>query len=333
MMRYRAVLMFCVLLACPSWPSAAEIVVFGDSLSDTGNVFAASKNDPSLKPDPPSPPYFQGRMSNGPVWVEHLADMLGVERPAASLNGGLNFAYAGATTEFGTRLRSSVAVPGQVQAVDPIGRQIENFLAVRQRFAPDQLVVLWAGADDLLDATLAGPAGGAGIVTGAIANLHQHLWTLDAHGAERVLVPNQIDASDAPYWKGFGPQVPEGSRELVASLTAAFNAELETMLDALVADPAFSAELLRPDMFGPVKAIFENPEESGFTNVDEPVFLPGVGVISDASGHLFWDTIHPTTAGHRAIAEIAVKVVPVPAALPLFATGLIALAVVKRRCR
>jgi phospholipase/lecithinase/hemolysin len=186
-----------------------------------------------------------------------------------------------------------------------------------------------------LDATLAGPVAGVGIVTGAIGNLQQQLRTLDAHGAQRVLVPNQIDASDVPYWKGFGPPLPEGSRELLADFTVSFNAGLETMLDALAADPAFSAELLRPDMYGPVKSIFENPARFGLTNLEEPAFVPGAGQISDASGYLFWDPIHPTTEGHQAIAEIAaeVAVVPVPAALPLFATGLFALAVVKRRCR
>ena len=35
-----------------------ELIVFGDSLSDTGNVFISFGA-------PPSPPYFNGRFSNG----------------------------------------------------------------------------------------------------------------------------------------------------------------------------------------------------------------------------------------------------------------------------
>jgi outer membrane lipase/esterase len=308
--------------------------VFGDSLSDTGNVHATSRSDPSLKPDPPSPPYFRGRMSNGPVWVEHLADRLRVERPVASLNGGLNFAYAGATTGFGIRQRSSLAIPGQVQPIANVGQQIEDFLAAQQSFAPDQIVVLWAGANDLIQAVLAGLGEDSGIVTGSIANLQQHLRTLEAHGARRILVPNQVDASVAPLWNGFPPPslpLPEGSRELLANLTGSFNVELESMLDALAADPTFSAQLIQPDMFALFKSIFKNPGEFGFTNVDEPAFVADRGVIGDASGKLWWDSIHPTSEGHQAIAEVAV--VPVPAALPLFATGLIALAFAKRRCR
>src|ERR1043165_7474947 len=74
------------------------VVVFGDSLSDSGNVFAATK--PVLaKAIPVSPPYFQGRFSNGPVWVAILAEQLGLPlRPF--LQGDTNFAFGGAATGF-----------------------------------------------------------------------------------------------------------------------------------------------------------------------------------------------------------------------------------------
>ena len=60
-----------------------EIVVFGDSLSDTGNLYLASG-----KTTPPSPPYFLGWFSNGPLWVERLASRLVVVPPRPSLLGG-----------------------------------------------------------------------------------------------------------------------------------------------------------------------------------------------------------------------------------------------------
>ena len=45
-----------------------QIFVFGDSLSDTGNVLIGSDG---TTPDPNA--YFEGRFSNGPVWIERLA--------------------------------------------------------------------------------------------------------------------------------------------------------------------------------------------------------------------------------------------------------------------
>src|SRR6185437_8067254 len=46
----------------------STLVVFGDSLSDNGNLFALTGF--------PQPPAFEGRASNGPVYVEQLADLL-----------------------------------------------------------------------------------------------------------------------------------------------------------------------------------------------------------------------------------------------------------------
>ncbi|MCX7056079.1 MAG: SGNH/GDSL hydrolase family protein, partial [Proteobacteria bacterium] len=65
-----------------------RIVVFGDSLSDPGNYYAAF-GTLSLPPYAPLPdsPYAIGRAhySNGPTWIEQLADTLdrsGDARPA-----------------------------------------------------------------------------------------------------------------------------------------------------------------------------------------------------------------------------------------------------------
>ena len=57
----------CVLSA-PVQAQFTEIVAFGDSLTDTGNVYAATNG---LVPPPEV--YHQGRFSNGLLWVEWLA--------------------------------------------------------------------------------------------------------------------------------------------------------------------------------------------------------------------------------------------------------------------
>jgi GDSL-like Lipase/Acylhydrolase len=45
-----------------------QLVVFGDSLSDTGNLSKGLGGQ-----FPPSPPFFNGRFSDGPLWLEYLA--------------------------------------------------------------------------------------------------------------------------------------------------------------------------------------------------------------------------------------------------------------------
>ena len=74
--------LFTAFILSVTWGSAAlaqgqgighikDMYVFGDSLSDNGNLF-----DMTGGLAPPSPPYFDGRFPNGPVWVEHLDKML-----------------------------------------------------------------------------------------------------------------------------------------------------------------------------------------------------------------------------------------------------------------
>jgi phospholipase/lecithinase/hemolysin len=50
----------------------SAIYSFGDSLSDVGNVFIATGGTE------PASPYVNGQFSNGPVWVQDLAAMLGL---------------------------------------------------------------------------------------------------------------------------------------------------------------------------------------------------------------------------------------------------------------
>ena len=45
----------------------AQIIIFGDSLSDNGNIYRLDFGF-----IPKSPPYFKGRFSNGEVWADHV---------------------------------------------------------------------------------------------------------------------------------------------------------------------------------------------------------------------------------------------------------------------
>ena len=61
-----------------------QLVIFGDSLSDTGNA-----ND-ALGVASAADGYFNGRFSNGPLWVEYLADQLLVSPPVANRHASRN---------------------------------------------------------------------------------------------------------------------------------------------------------------------------------------------------------------------------------------------------
>ncbi len=330
-LRFLFVLLVAAVSPGPLW--ATQLVVFGDSLSDVGNVYADSISQ-GLLPDPPSPPYYNGRMSNGPIWADYLADGIGAARAQASqaVAGGTGYAYAGSAIGPGQRQRSSIVYnappPGQQQLVSNSGKQIDDFLAVApgNAFSADQLVLFWSGSQNLLQATLTGsvPTGTA-LVSATLGELQAELRHLSAHGARRIVVPNQIDASSAPFFNGYGPNLPAGTKTLLSFLTGQFNTGLASLLGALSADPTFQAKLYPVYVDEAFDLIQADPGAYGFDNLTVP--LAFAQNPSNPGGYLFWDPIHPTTRGHQVIAQTALRAIPLPGTLPLMllaACGVIA---------
>jgi phospholipase/lecithinase/hemolysin len=72
-----------------STPTYDNLYVFGDSYCDVGNIFAVTGGAE------PAAPYYNGRFSKGPIWLDHIAGFLGVPL-APSLLGGTDYAFGGA---------------------------------------------------------------------------------------------------------------------------------------------------------------------------------------------------------------------------------------------
>ncbi len=309
-------------------PAQAAVFVFGDSLSDAGNVYDASIAL-GLQPDPIVPPYYKGRMSNGKNWADLVAEGLGTGETKASRLGGRNYAWAGARSGAGTTMRPSIVHPGQVQPVDNVGKQIQSFAADHPGgFAGHDVALLWSGANDILYYTLGAvppPAAVSDLVSLTMANL----LALESLGARTIVLPNQIDSGKAPIWNGnFG--LPPAAKPYITAVTVNFNLALPALVAALEATPGFDADIVLVDAYAAAEAALADPAAFGLTNVTDPAFpanIPGAGT------YLFWDPIHPTTAGHGLIAAAALAAIPEPGVLPLLAMslGLFALAGAARR--
>ena len=79
-----------LMLFFSTWATATplnKIVVFGDSLSDNGNLYEYMKHKLPI-----SPPYFEGRFTNGPVWIENIATFYYPDDAEAHL---LDYAFGG----------------------------------------------------------------------------------------------------------------------------------------------------------------------------------------------------------------------------------------------
>src|SRR5215470_3029501 len=74
----------------PGQPPFSKIIVFGDSLSDVGNL----KLETGVVP---FAPYVDGHFSNGNVWVQYIADHFGLSLTPSYI-GGTNYATGGSLT-------------------------------------------------------------------------------------------------------------------------------------------------------------------------------------------------------------------------------------------
>lgn len=271
-------------LGLPSRASAQnfdEIYVFGDSLSDVGNVFKTTKGD-----IPPSPPYFQGRYANGPVWVEYLASKLKV-----TSNPDTNFAFGSATTR-GTP-------PGLLA-------QIKSFTATHSSVNPKALYILWAGANDYL--------GGATDSTAPINNLAMAVKSLSTVGAKNILVVNLPDLGKLP-----ATRTSQSSASL-NDLTKKHNSGLAASLNGLRQKLSSDINITYLDVNSRFNQVINTPEKFGFTNVTNPC-LSKVSICDNPNQYLFWDDIHPTTAAHKLFVELAFSALkPAPEPPPVSAS-------------
>ena len=254
------------------------IVSFGDSLSDTGNLFAATGQPPA--------PYYQGRFSNGPVWVEHLAQALGLAAPTPSVLGGTDYAWGGAETGSGT-------VSG---GIANMGLQVASYLAGNTPL-PTQLFTLWGGGNDFFD--------GQTNPSVPVSNIGSEITSLAGAGARMFMVLNLPQLGDVPGSLG----LPQAQRDGLSQLSLAFDTSLHAELDQL--RQGLGVTIFEIDVNGLLQRVQANPSAYGFANATTGAVNDGV---LSGQGYLFWDDVHPTTQAHERLAEAALRVLRVPQA-------------------
>ncbi len=254
-----------------------QVVVFGDSLSDTGNMYRLT--DGLI---PPQPPYYEGRFSNGPVWIEYFSR---ADKP--NQQTVINLAHGGARTGYDNAFDTPPVVefPGMLDQVTAYVAQLEGESA-----DPDALYILWAGSNDLLT-----PAAGLtpeAAVVQAVSNLVQAVAVLQQHGARRIVVSSVPNLGITPLGRltGLGPEL--------TALSEGLNTTLQSTMHQI------DDHILYVDIAAFMEDVINNPEEFELTNVTEACLNAPGGFCGDTDAYLFWDELHPTTRGHRILGKI-----------------------------
>lgn len=316
-----------------------EMVVFGDSLSDNGNLYLFMG-----ELIPKSPPYFEGHFSNGPTWIEYIFSMYNKDwnpsiKPYSHPELFRNFAVGGA---------GALIAPKEEL---PYSLEMEIELYKYQHYFADKSQVLYTiliGANNYVK----GPTNVDEITTNVINAIEDNIKKLIAIGASQFMIVNLPDMGKTPEAKA------NGISELLTQLSTVHNEKLAKMNDALIAANPY-LKFIYIDLMSMSNDIHDNPANYNITNVTapannggmiinpldnlnvndvldyldqavvqkalristvlkneistNPIFgrpiyntLASVTAVPDspaAPGYLFWDGVHPTTEVHLILAN------------------------------
>lgn len=335
-----------VLAACGGGDDAkntspyGKLVIFGDSLSDVGThatqgvVLGAGGGK------------YTVNGIGAKIWVEALADELGVPMPCAAKVG----LEADVNGPFAKLAQTPKAAPGCYgyaqggsrvvdpkgswnkallldtppdtkgylgQLTEPIVTQIGNHLAVASKFAADDLVTVMAGGNDvfqlLTDVSTARKTPteavqAMGLAGAQLAGLVKA--QILANGAKRVVVLNIPDFAVTPFFATKDVQ----TRGLVTAMTTTFNGQLTAGLAGT------TDTVIQVDAYTLVQDFVNKKAQFGLTVVDKPAcaVVPDLGaavslicntttvVAGDVSHYAFADDVHPTPYAHGLLKQLVV---------------------------
>lgn len=276
--------------------------VLGDSLSDTGNLAAATGGAF------PGPNYFENRFTNGPVWADYISKRFERAGKAAG-----NVAFGGATA---------------VANTDPIPDlevQTGLFRAASAGLAGLRpLVGIWIGGNDI--GNTAGTGTAVAAATAAADTIAaQAIGLLDV--ATDFLIFNMPDV-------GATPRFQFGDPAAATEATQASNQFNVDILDAVMDIQNAGGEVTLVDVTDLDQLILD----AGIINRTTPCLLNDVLLCTQdqAARTEYWDPFHPTAVVHRLAGEEALRAfgtVPVPASAPLLLAGIAIFGLIRRRQR
>jgi phospholipase/lecithinase/hemolysin len=254
------------------------LVSFGDSNTDTGNVYNLTHHT-----WPIVPPYFQGRFSNGPVWIEKLG-----------VSNVKNYAYGGATTDNdlvqGYTASDTKPVPG-------VRQQILIYLnetnTANMNFART-LYVIWVGGNNYyFNQTISPSTVAASILNGVKDLLHI--------GVKHLLIVNQSPVEAMPFIRT--PEQAVYYRER----TTYHNNNLSIGISKLVYNRQ-EVSLYLFDVYSFVLKIIANDSHYSFNVKDNcwNILNGNVTILcSNPESYVYIDQYHFTTRMHQLIGDAA----------------------------
>ena len=297
-----------LLVASPAAALTAfdNLIVFGDSLMDAGNILVATSGaTPSAASG-----YYAGRFSNGPVASDVLNQAVEGTLSSPSLLGGDNYAWGGA--------RAVTDADG----IPDLGAQVSAYLAhTGGTVDANTLYLINIGGNDVRDILFGAPA--AARITAVVTSIVTQVNTLTALGAQHFLVAGVGNVGGIPETIAAGPAAQAAGLAVSTSMSNAIFAALPAGVATVDVIGLFNAVLANPTAYG-------LPVGLNITNACLGSGTPDPSGPPTCNDYAFFDTIHPTTQVAAILGGAFIQAVPEPSTGLMLALGLIGLAMRRR---
>jgi phospholipase/lecithinase/hemolysin len=291
--------------ATPAGGINLQVVSFGDSLSDVGTYAPIAST------------VGGGRFTTNPgqVWTQNVAQYYGDTLTAAytidlthelKAQGGFGYAEGGATVATPANQNDFLTdVIGNIEM--PVNQQVSSYLSAHTSFNSNQLVLVWAGANDVLRAGT--PPAATTTVQTAATTLAQLVGQIVQNGATHVVVVNLPNIGLSPE----GLASSDGGANFT-QLSELFNGTLTSTLQT----NGLQSKVIQIDAYTWLNGIIANFQANGFSvsntgqacdpkkTPDDTSLLcsPATYVSANADQtYMFADDLHPTTHLHSLFAQ------------------------------
>jgi outer membrane lipase/esterase len=323
--RFGKQLSVCVLLAT-AWGAQAqsyfsELVVFGDSLLDSGNYGFDRRATNQLA---------DGSGQFAKISPQFLAEFLGLDLLPA-IEGGTNYAVGGYQTQ---DVLDSINGPGINTAFFGGGTSPSYLDQRANQINPRALVFINGGGNDLnaIFASVA-PAAVPASISERVGNFNAAVMALNQAGANYIMVSNVPDLALTP-----GPQAAFAAGFYNAAAMASISASTDgfNTLLAMTSSGSLAANIIPVDLDGALKFIMANADAYGIAKgvingldqrfmcynggsggcFEHPLYGLN-GAAPDPRKLVFNDALHPTEITSEIVGDYLIDIVAAPGKIGL----------------
>lgn len=282
------------IIAFQAQAAFTSLYVFGDGTCTTTNNTSGDAY------------YYGKRYTNGRIWLEVLAQRLGL-----GANSTTNISWSNSSNNW--------SYYGQYSS--NLVKNLKNFTPPSD--AGTALFVVWVcDADSVNDMENIYPSTDSTTWNNAINQSLANHWSIItnlyyAKGARTLIMPNAVDITEIPAFAGIHVSDPAGANFIRQEMIS-FNAGFTALLNKAQTSPSMPGlTIYEPNYFGLVDNMLTNTAAYGLTNpVSGGVSLYAVEqgtayqkLNGPGTNYIFWDQMDPTAKVHEIMADIALQMV------------------------